>query len=99
MKREDFDKLLKELTDENLTTDRQLEIFKTLQDDKDADLKSINDLTVSSDKLQNEFEALRKKKVEDFFNQGIESRESKKEFDNEGGTKEDQPSIDDLIEE
>lgn len=71
MTREEFDNLLKELTDENLTTDRQLEIFDSLQKDKQAHLDNEVKYVENTDKLQNEVLALKKQKVDDFFNKGV----------------------------
>lgn len=99
MKREDFDKLLKELTDENLTTERQLEIFGELQKDKDNDLENIETLTKNSDDLQERYKSLQRSKVEDFFNKGVEVHEQKKQFDNpEGESNEEKPlTYDDIL--
>ena len=42
MTREEFDGLLQELTTEDLTTERQLEIFSELQSDKQTSIDNYN---------------------------------------------------------
>ena len=63
MTREDFDNLLQELTTEELTTERQLEIFSELQNDKQNSLDSYNTLLESSEKLMNDYNSLKQKTV------------------------------------
>lgn len=102
MKREELDDLLKELTNEDLTVDRRLEIFKAIQDDKDSSIATIDDLNSKNAKLVDDYKILEKKRVDDFFNQGKESPEAKKEFDNNGAEGESTPnqmSINDIIED
>lgn len=72
MTREDFDNLLHELTTEDLTTDRQLEIFSELQADKQAHIDNEITYTENSSKLQDEILRLKRQKVDDFFNKGVE---------------------------
>lgn len=69
---EEYDNLLKELTSEDLTTDRQLEIFASLQLDRNSRITQYDELVSKSDKLQTDFKELQKKKVDDFFNKGTE---------------------------
>lgn len=102
MKREELDTLLEELTHEDLTVDRRLEIFKAIQDDKDKSLADLDDLTSKNAKLVDDYKVLEKKRVEDFFHTGKESQEAKKEFDNNGGNGDASQTpveIDDLIED
>lgn len=72
MTREEFDGLLQELTTEDLTTERQLEIFSELQSDKQTSIDNYNSLVESSDKLRNDYNSLKQKSVEDFFKVGKE---------------------------
>lgn len=72
LSKEDFNNLLKELTDENLSTDRQLEIFQSLQNDKDTSSKTYDDLVDNTNKLKDDFNRLKKKSVDDFFNKGTD---------------------------
>lgn len=72
MTREEFDGLLQELTTEDLTTERQLEIFSELQSDKQTSIDNYNSLLESSDKLRNDYNSLKQKSVEDFFKVGKE---------------------------
>lgn len=74
MTREDFDGLLQELTNEELTTERQLEIFSELQNDKQNSLDNYNALLESSEKVMKEYNSLKQKTVEDFFKVGKEFR-------------------------
>lgn len=76
MTREEFDNLLHELTTEELTTERQLEIFSELQNDKQNSLDSYNSLLESSEKVMNEYNSLKQKTVEDFFKVGKEFKPS-----------------------
>lgn len=102
MKREELDTLLEELTHEDLTVDRRLEIFKAIQDDKDKSVADIDDLTSKNAKLVDDYKVLEKKRVEDFFHTGKESQDARKEFDNNGGEGDVNPnqvSIDDLLED
>lgn len=84
MKREELDTLLEELTHEDITVDRQLEIFKAIQDDKDKSLADISDLTSKNAKLIDDYKTLERKSVDDFFNRGTNSPEAKKDFENNG---------------
>lgn len=74
MTREEFDGLLQELTTEELTTERQLEIFSELQNDKQNSLDSYNTLLENSEKVMKEYNSLKQKTVEDFFKVGKEFR-------------------------
>lgn len=76
MTREDFDNLLQELTTEELTTERQLEIFSELQNDKQNSLDNYNALLESSEKVMKEYNSLKQKTVEDFFKVGKEFKPS-----------------------
>lgn len=69
---DEFNNLLEELTHEDLTTDRQLEIFSSLQSDKQKHIDDYNTLSDNTNKLQDDFNAMRKKKVDDFFHKGTE---------------------------
>ena len=62
MKREELDTLLEELTHEDITVDRQLEIFKAIQDDKDKSLADISDLTSKNAKLIDDYKTLERKR-------------------------------------
>lgn len=70
MTRDEFDSLLKELTDENLTTERQLEIFSNLQDDKQKHIDNETSYVENTDKLINEVKQLKSKTIDDFFKYG-----------------------------
>ena len=70
MTREEYDNLLKELTLEDLTTDRQLEIFSELQNDKQSSIDKYNELLSSSATLKEDYEKLKQKTIEDFFKVG-----------------------------
>ena len=101
MKREELDTLLEELTHEDITTDRKLEIFKMIQDDKDKSLADIDDLSTKNAKLVDDYKALERKSVDDFFNRGTNSPAAKKEFENNGEqdkTPEGYADIEDIIE-
>ena len=78
MKREELDTLLEELTHEDITTDRKLEIFKMIQDDKDKSLADIDDLSTKNAKLVDDYKTLERKSVDDFFNRGTNSPAAKK---------------------
>ena len=100
MKKEEMDELLKELTSEDIKTERQLEIFSLIQKDKEESLKQINDLTNNSAKLQEDFMALKNKKVNEFFEYGSESKKGKEEFEEDNPPKEEEPfNINDILEE
>ena len=72
MSREEMDTLLQELTMEDITTDRQLEIFSALQSDKDKSISDYQELVDKTSKLQADYDSLKKKSVEDFFKVGKE---------------------------
>lgn len=98
MKIEDFNALLEELTHDDITTERQLEIFGSLRNDKETSIANYNQLLENSEKIKNDYDSLRKKSVEDFFNVGISSENAKKEFNNtQNEPNEGQMNIDDLI--
>lgn len=84
MKRDELDNLLKELTTEDLSVERRLEIFKSIQDDKDSSIATIEDLNTKNAKLVDDYKTLEKKRVDDFFNQGRESQQAQNEFNNNG---------------
>ena len=90
MTREDFDNLLQELTTEELTTERQLEIFSELQNDKQNSLDSYNTLLESSEKLMNDYNSLKQKTVEDFFKVG---KEFKPNSNDDAGNSETEPKV------
>lgn len=90
MTREDFDGLLQELTNEELTTERQLEIFSELQNDKQNSLDSYNTLLESSEKLMNDYNSLKQKTVEDFFKVG---KEFKPNSNDDVGSKETETKV------
>ena len=101
MKREELDTLLEELTHEDITVDRQLEIFKAIQDDKDKSLADISDLTSKNAKLIDDYKTLERKSVDDFFNRGTNSSEAKKAFENNGEkdtTPEGYVTVEDILE-
>ena len=101
MKREELDTLLEELTHEDITVDRQLEIFKAIQDDKDKSLADISDLTSKNAKLIDDYKTLERKSVDDFFNRGTNSPEAKKDFENNGEketTPEGYVTVEDILE-
>lgn len=99
MSREKLDELLKELTNEDITTDRKLEIFKEIQEDKDKSLAEITDLNDKNIKLVNDYKALEKKSVDDFFNRGTYSKEAEEDFNDGGTVVESEPlKIEDLLE-
>lgn len=70
MTREELDTLLQELTSEDLTTERQLEIFSAIRTDKEESTNNYNTLLANSEKLKNDYDSLKKKSIEDFFNVG-----------------------------
>lgn len=70
MTREELDTLLQELTLEDLTTERQLEIFSAIRTDKEESTNNYNTLLANSEKLKNDYDSLKKKSIEDFFNVG-----------------------------
>lgn len=101
MKREELDTLLEELTHEDITTDRKLEIFKMIQDDKDKSLADIDDLSSKNAKLIDDYKTLERKSVDDFFNRGTNSPEAKRDFENNGekeSTPEGYITIEDILE-
>ena len=101
MKREELDALLEELTHEDITVDRKLEIFKAIQDDKDKSLADISDLTSKNAKLIDDYKTLERKSVDDFFNRGTNSSEAKKAFENNGEkdtTPEGYVTVEDILE-
>lgn len=101
MKREELDTLLEELTHEDITVDRKLEIFKAIQDDKDKSLADISDLTSKNAKLIDDYKTLERKSVDDFFNRGTNSPDAKKVFENngeQGSTPEGYVVIEDILE-
>lgn len=101
MTREDLDNILEELTHEDITTERQLEIFSKIQSNFDEQVTTIKDLTDSSAKLQADYMTLKQKSVNDFFHIGRESEKAKKEFnkDNHDVPIEGQVTIDDILED
>lgn len=101
MKREELDTLLEELTHEDITVDRKLEIFRAIQDDKDKSLADISDLTSKNAKLIDDYKTLERKSVDDFFNRGTNSPEAKKDFENNGEketTPEGYVTVEDILE-
>lgn len=90
MTREDFDNLLQELTNEELTTERQLEIFSELQNDKQNSLDNYNTLLESSEKVMKEYNSLKQKTVEDFFKVG---KEFKPNSNDDVGNKETESTV------
>lgn len=101
MTREQLDILLEELTHEDITTDRQLEIFGEIQNNFDSQVTTIKDLTDSSAKLQEDYTKLKQKSVNDFFHLGRESEKAKQEFDNLNpqNPAENQVTIESILEE
>ena len=98
MSREELDTYLQELTQEDITVDRQLEIFKAIQDDKDASLSRIDELTANVDKVIDDYKALKQKRVEDFFKRGVESKASEEAFNQDNLDKnENIITIDDIL--
>lgn len=80
---EELNVLLKELSSDELTTDRQLEIFSAIRSDKEKSIKDMTDLTNNTAKLQEDYDKLKKKTVDDFFNYGTQSEEAKKEAESD----------------
>lgn len=101
MTREELDTILEELTHDDISTERQLEIFKSIQDNFDSQTNAIKDLTDSSAKLQEDYTKLKQKSVNDFFHIGRESEKAKEEFNKDTHNEpiEGQVSIDDILED
>ena len=97
MTREEFDGLLQELTTEDLTTERQLEIFSELQSDKQTSIDNYNSLLESSDKLRNDYNSLKQKSIEDFFKIGKEFKPSSNEDDGNNETEPKVKSYDEIV--
>lgn len=101
MKREELDTLLKELVTPETTAERGLEIIKAIQDDKDNSLAKYDELVTRTDKLQNEYNDLKKTKVDDFFNKGTDFEPPKETEDTSNPNEEPEPlpNYDDLVSE
>ena len=96
MTREEMDTLLQELTTEDITTDRQLEIFRALRSDKSiSDYQALVDKT---SKLQADYDSLKRKSVEDFFKVGKEFTPQNNQT-TETGSEEKVKSYDEIVNE
>ena len=98
MTREEMDTLLQELTTEDITTDRQLEIFSALQSDKDKSISDYQALVDKTSKLQADYDSLKKKSVEDFFKVGKEFTPQNTQT-TETGSEEKVKSYDEIVNE
>ena len=100
MTREELDTLLQELTLEDLTTERQLEIFSAIRTDKEESTNNYNTLLANSEKLKNDYDSLKKKSIEDFFNVGtkVENLETQPIETTQEETKSYDEIVNDLLE-
>ena len=100
MTREELDTLLQELTSEDLTTERQLEIFSAIRTDKEESTNNYNTLLANSEKLKNDYDSLKKKSIEDFFNVGtkVENLETQPIETTQEETKSYDEIVNDLLE-
>lgn len=98
MKIDDLNNFLEELTHEDITTERQLEIFGSIRTGFEDLYNEHQDLVTNTEKLQNDYESLRKKRVDEFFGRGTEV-DKKKIDESEGNdnTPEGQVTIDDIL--
>ena len=100
MTREELDTLLQELTSEDLTTERQLEIFSAIRTDKEESTNNYNTLLANSEKLKNDYDSLKKKSIEDFFKVGtkVENPETQPIETTQEETKSYDEIVNDLLE-
>lgn len=72
MEDKEFNELLLELSreGEEVTAERKTEIITSLQNERKSQIAKYNELSNNTAKLQSDYQQLKNKRVEDFFNYG-----------------------------
>lgn len=72
MEDKEFNELLIELSleGEDVTAERKTEIITSLQNERKSQIDKYNELSNNTAKLQSDYQQLKNKRVEDFFNYG-----------------------------
>ena len=72
MEDKEFNELLIELSreGEDVTAERKTEIITSLQNERKSQIEKYNELSNNTAKLQSDYQQLKNKRVEEFFNYG-----------------------------
>lgn len=78
MEDKEFNELLIELSreGEDVTAERKTEIITSLQNERKSQIEKYNELSNNTAKLQSDYQQLKNKRVEDFFNYGSDVNNS-----------------------
>lgn len=71
MKEEEFDSLLSEIAKDETTLERKVEIVDLIKNDRKQSSDKYQELVSNTAKLQEDYKQLQAKKVDEFFNKGV----------------------------